>query len=263
MLTDEDDVPVWRASYEAFGKASISADPDGSIPTANPNITFNVRFPGQYYDAESGLHYNRYRYYDPSIGRYISADPIGQFSGANLFRYAGSNPLRFSDFLGLLFGGAVNAGEGYGAYAASFYAGITTDPCASTAAKAAAWAGGLFASLWTPETSDATAAALLAAWGASQALAGADAGAPDANAPPDYGSTPEGRPYTKHYGTETGPERNIPGSVVDQTVNENPGVDAGDGKTVHHDPNNNVTVVTGDGGGIVSAHKGKPRRGQY
>lgn len=37
-----------------------------------------IRFPGQYYDAETGLHYNRFRYYDPSIGRYISADPIGQ-----------------------------------------------------------------------------------------------------------------------------------------------------------------------------------------
>ena len=44
-----------------------------------------IRFPGQYYDAETGLHYNRFRYYDPSIGRYISADPIGQAGGVNVY----------------------------------------------------------------------------------------------------------------------------------------------------------------------------------
>lgn len=41
----------------------------------------NIPFPSQYHDAGTGLHYNRFRYYDPSIGRYISADPIGQFGG--------------------------------------------------------------------------------------------------------------------------------------------------------------------------------------
>jgi RHS repeat-associated protein len=56
--------------------ASISRATDGvSIPISS----YYIRFPVQYYDAETGLHYNRFRYYDPSIGRYISADPIGQF----------------------------------------------------------------------------------------------------------------------------------------------------------------------------------------
>jgi RHS repeat-associated protein len=78
MLTDSYGIPSWRASYEAFGKAHVSDDPDGSLVTIDPGITFNLRFPGQYYDAESGLHDNFYRSYDPNTGRYISADPIGQ-----------------------------------------------------------------------------------------------------------------------------------------------------------------------------------------
>ncbi|MEW6079692.1 MAG: RHS repeat-associated core domain-containing protein, partial [Thermodesulfobacteriota bacterium] len=41
----------------------------------------NFRFPGQYYDAETGLHYNGFRYYEPEIGRYLRKDPIGFFSG--------------------------------------------------------------------------------------------------------------------------------------------------------------------------------------
>lgn len=75
-----------------------------------------------------------------------------------------------------------------------------------------------------------------------------------------YGSTPEGRPFTKHYVTETGPKRNIPGSVVDHTINNTEGIPAGGGKTVHFDPENNITVVTGDGESIVSVHKGPPRQ---
>ena len=76
------------------------------------------------------------------------------------------------------------------------------------------------------------------------------------------GSTPEGRPFTKHYDQDTGPKRNIPGSVVDNTIDNYPGIPAGGGKTAHYDPNNNVTVVTGNGGSIVSAHKRPPRSGQ-
>jgi RHS repeat-associated protein len=101
MLTDEFDVPSWRASYEAFGAAHISTDPDGAVPTPDPQITFNIRFPGQYYDAESGLHYNRFRYYDPRVGRYVSADPIGQFDSANVYLYGANNPANLIDPYGL------------------------------------------------------------------------------------------------------------------------------------------------------------------
>ena len=57
--------------------------------------------PGQYFDQETGLHYNHFRYYDPSIGRYITSDPIGLDGGVNTYLYANANSLRWVDPLGL------------------------------------------------------------------------------------------------------------------------------------------------------------------
>ncbi|WP_269765837.1 RHS repeat-associated core domain-containing protein, partial [Burkholderia ubonensis] len=59
-----------------------------------------IRFPGQYHDDATGLHYNRHRYYDPNCGRFISKDPIGLAGGINVFRYA-PNPVGWIDPLGL------------------------------------------------------------------------------------------------------------------------------------------------------------------
>jgi len=78
-----------------------------------------------------------------------------------------------------------------------------------------------------------------------------------------YGTTPAGRRLTKHYALDTGPKRNIPGSVVDNTIDTIKGVAVKGGKNVHFDPKNNVTVVTGNGNSIVSARKGRPRKGQF
>ncbi|MEB3943540.1 RHS repeat-associated core domain-containing protein, partial [Pseudomonas aeruginosa] len=61
----------------------------------------NLRFPGQYYDAESGLHYNYFRDYDPETGRYVESDPIGLSGGVNTYGYVQGAPLNRIDPLGL------------------------------------------------------------------------------------------------------------------------------------------------------------------
>jgi len=63
-------------------------------------IENNIRFQGQYFDEETGLHYNRHRYYNPDTGQFISQDPIGLRGGVNNYQYA-PNPLGWIDPLGL------------------------------------------------------------------------------------------------------------------------------------------------------------------
>ena len=61
-----------------------------------------LRFPGHYHDAATGLHYNRFRYYSPELGRYLESDPVGVAGGLNLYGYCcDSNPLRDVDLRGL------------------------------------------------------------------------------------------------------------------------------------------------------------------
>ena len=92
VMTDEAGGVVWRAIYAPFGEATID---DAST------VTLNLRFPGQYYDQETGMHYNYFRHYDPETGRYMTSDPIGLGGGMNTFVYVLGNPLRWSDYRGL------------------------------------------------------------------------------------------------------------------------------------------------------------------
>lgn len=94
---DANGTVVWRWASDAFGATLPNEDADGD----GLRVTINLRFPGQYYDKESGLHYNWHRYYDPKLGRYISADPIGLTGGPNLYSYVNGNPLNKVDPLGL------------------------------------------------------------------------------------------------------------------------------------------------------------------
>ena len=71
-------------------------DPFGNgLPTGR--LTYNLRFPGQYYDQNAKLHYNYFRDYDPAKGRYIESDPIGLAGGVNTYGYVGQNPVQWTD----------------------------------------------------------------------------------------------------------------------------------------------------------------------
>jgi len=92
-MTNELGFVVWSAVYDPFGKATVNEDVDGD----SVSVGMNVRFPGQYYDQESGLHYNYFRTYDPNLGRYITSDPIGLLGGINTYTYVYNNPLYYID----------------------------------------------------------------------------------------------------------------------------------------------------------------------
>lgn len=89
-ITDKTGAVVWAADYDAYGRATVRT------AGANP-VTNNLRLPGQYFDAETGLHYNDRRSYDPDTGRYTTRDPIGFEGGINLYAYAHASPGVFID----------------------------------------------------------------------------------------------------------------------------------------------------------------------
>jgi RHS repeat-associated protein len=91
LMTDSQQEVVWQASYDAFGLAGISVD----------KVKSDLRFPGQYFDGETGLHYNYYRDYDSTLGRYVQSDPIGLRGGLNTYLYVNANPLIYADPDGL------------------------------------------------------------------------------------------------------------------------------------------------------------------
>ncbi|MWP63252.1 RHS repeat-associated core domain-containing protein, partial [Gilliamella sp. Pas-s25] len=90
---------LYECQYNAYGQIineTYHQDDLQALPE-NP-----LRFQGQYYDEETGLHYNLNRYYDPFTGRYITQDPLGILGGLNSYQYAGSDPINWVDPLGLV-----------------------------------------------------------------------------------------------------------------------------------------------------------------
>jgi RHS repeat-associated protein len=132
---------VWSARYDSFGNCVIDTE----------TIKSNLRLGGQYFDAETGLYYNWNRYYDPTLGRYLRTDPLGD--GLNLYAYCFNDPISLIDPAGLCaiksgldtLGGWL--GTGLGEDSAMWYAEKFNET--------GSWyyaVGGCFASLWTPDT---------------------------------------------------------------------------------------------------------------
>jgi RHS repeat-associated protein len=93
VLTGSSAQVVWNSRHDAFGQTLVDEDVDGNSIT----VTLNMRFAGQYFDAESGFHYNLIRDYDPATGRFLQMDPLLKEQLQHPYLYALSNPLRFID----------------------------------------------------------------------------------------------------------------------------------------------------------------------
>jgi len=118
-LTDINGTVVWTMSQTPFGIATVNEDPDGD----GIKVRNNFRFPGQYYDSETGLNYNYQRTYDPAVGRYTQSDPIGLNGGMNPFGYVNGNPVTGGDPSGLVTwtGAIVGVSGGMGITGGVFY----------------------------------------------------------------------------------------------------------------------------------------------
>ncbi len=105
VITSQNNTVVWQwLNLNVFGSNQPSI----------ANIEYNLRFAGQYYDNESGLHYNMNRMYNPRTGRYMQSDPLGLVAGPNTFNYVNGSPLNATDPLGLLTRLLIDEGFGLG-----------------------------------------------------------------------------------------------------------------------------------------------------
>ena len=98
-MSDHTGAFIWKAQYKAWGECKAEKAKSSFFENSEI-ISNNIRFQGQYFDQETGLHYNRYRYYSPYVGRFISKDPIGLLGGYNVYAYT-LNPVGWIDPLGL------------------------------------------------------------------------------------------------------------------------------------------------------------------
>ncbi len=92
-ITDQSDQVAWKWQHDPYG----NGQPEQGTPQT---LVYNLRFPGQYHDAESGLNYNYYRHYNPMVGRYVQSDPIGLAGGLNTYVYGVGNPISNVDIYG-------------------------------------------------------------------------------------------------------------------------------------------------------------------
>ncbi|MGD9582225.1 MAG: RHS repeat domain-containing protein [Lysobacterales bacterium] len=113
----------WPILDNPFGEFPPDDDPNLN----GSKFTLNLRFPGQQYDPETGLHYNTFRDYEPGVGRYVESDPIGLGGGPSTFGYSLQNPGVYFDFDGLqVAAGALGDALGGGFGAGGALGGATT-----------------------------------------------------------------------------------------------------------------------------------------
>ncbi len=140
---------LWRwDNTDPFGNNAANENPAGQ-----GTFKYGLRFPGQYYDAETGTHYNYFRDYDPTLGRYSRSDPLGLKAGKNTYTYVNGAPTQASDPLGLIkWTGSVSS-YGAGPYSEDDYtltsecacghkATVKVNAYAFSFGKAVTWAGG-------------------------------------------------------------------------------------------------------------------------
>lgn len=257
-LTDSTGNPQWTYSYDAWGNPAATQDASGAPP--NP-----IQFTAGYTDA-TGLDLFGAREYDPNTGRFLTTDPAGLAAGST-YVYADDQPSAEIDPFGLwgfnpfspfqqLANGFLGATNTIGNAVANF--GPT-----SALLAAANTAGDILGTRWYafstqhPCISNAIIIGVvtIATDGIGDAALAADAAEEGAA----LEATPAERVYSAHYLNETGPVRNIPGSVVDETIDHGQVVEKLADRTVYYDAKNDVTVVQSETTGkIMSVRRGAP-----
>jgi uncharacterized protein RhaS with RHS repeats len=192
------------------------------------------------------------RDYDSAVGRYVESDPIGLAGGGHsTYNYANGNPISGIDRNGL----QVEGEEDEEAEEAAAAEAVTRAQIDDVVAQIKQYDPNFrYATIGPPnyrynQQDIDTLQDILRQYKS------------ETSCRINYGRTPQGTPFTRHHGAETGPVRNLPGSLPDAIVYNALPTPGANNTTVYYDQGNNVTVVVG-ANGIVSAHQGPPRSGR-